>query len=456
MLEFSESFVGLVWGPWLVWMLFGAGALFTIYFGFPQIKYFWHAIKIVKGDYDDPNDKGEISHFQALCAALSATIGLGNIAGVAFAIAMAGPGAVFWMWIAGFLGMATKFTSVSLSLLNRDESGSEVRGGPMYTIKNGLAAKHKGKNILLFGFFSFLAFIYALFVTLSSFGAGNMFQSNQMSTIIETTFGVSTVVSGIVFSVLAGLVLLGGIKRIGNVAGKLVPIMVTVYFLGAAWIVLANIEEIPGLLSAIFDGAFNGTAALGGFAGATFKQVLNGGVQRAVFSNEAGMGSAAIAHTAAKSSPIQEGLVALLGPFIDTVVVCTLTALVILITGAWSNGDAGSGSDMTAFAFEEVFGGAGRFMVTLTVVLFAFSTIISWSYYGEQGVVYMLGEKFITPYRVIFVFITFLGTQLKPESVLNIVDGLFGLLAYPNLLANVLLIGLLKREFDKYKKELKS
>ncbi len=447
--QFSVDFVSAVWGPHMVWMLFGAGAVFSIYFGFPQIRYFWHAVKITRGDYDDPNKKGEISHFQALCAALSATIGLGNIAGVAFAIAAGGPGAVVWMWIAGFLGMTTKFTSISLSLFNRDESGDEVHGGPMYTIKNGLAANKTG---LAKQFFLGLAFIYALFVMMSSFGAGNLFQSNQMATIINTTTGISPMISGIVFAVLAGLVLIGGIKRIGNVAGKLVPIMVILYFGGALIILFANIDQVPGLLADIINGAFSGTAAVGGFAGATMKEVMKIGTQRAVFSNEAGMGSAAIAHTAAKSSPIQEGLVGMLGPLIDTIVVCTLTALVLLITGAWSNGDAGTGSDMTAYAFSTFFGDWGQYGVTLVVVLFAFSTIISWSYYGEQGVVYMFGEKLIMPYRILFVVVTFLGTQIKPEIVLNIVDGLFGLLAYPNLLANLLLMGYLKKKFDEYKK----
>ncbi len=448
---FSEEFVGAVWGPHMVWMLFGAGVVFSVYFGFPQVRYFWHAIRVTKGDFDDPNMKGEISHFQALCAALSATIGLGNIAGVAFAIAAGGPGAVVWMWIAGFLGMTTKFTSISLSLFNRDETGGEVHGGPMYTIKNGLAANKTG---IAKQFFMFMAFIYALFVVLSSFGAGNLFQSNQMATIIESSTGVSTWVSGLVFALLAGMVLIGGIKRIGNVAGKLVPFMVVFYFIGALIILFANIDLVPQLFSDIISGAFSGTAAIGGFAGATMKEVMKIGTQRAVFSNEAGMGSAAIAHTAAKSSPIEEGLVGMLGPLIDTIVVCTLTALVLLITGAWSNADAGTGSDMTAFAFSTFFGPLGQYGVTLAVVLFAFSTIISWSYYGEQGVVYMVGEKFIMPYRIIFVIITFLGTQIKPEVVLNIVDGLFGLLAYPNLLANLLLMGFLKKKFDEYKKAL--
>jgi len=508
------------WGftqiPVIAILLVLCGVIFTLYFGFPQIKFFWHAIKITKGDYDDPNKPGEISHFQALCAALSATIGLGNIAGVAFAVAAGGPGAVFWMWVAGFLGMATKFTSISLSLLHRDESGSEVHGGPMYTIREGLTKNYrdytKAASIVIFGIltgvitfaasfaiagmtsliigiaiagatvfwmnktsydnesdkddplhwatknlFVVLGALYAIFVTLSSFGAGNMFQSNQMSGIIQNYFGVVPWVSGLVFASMAFMVLVGGIKSIGKVAEKLVPAMVVVYFGGSLWIILSNFSLLPDLFGQIISNAFTGHAATGGFAGATIAIVLKQGLQRGVFSNEAGMGSAAIAHTAAKSDPIQEGFVGLLGPFIDTLVVCTLTALVILITGAWANPDAGAGSDMTAFAFSTVFGPIGGKVLAIVVLMFAFSTIISWSYYGEQGIVYLFGynKMGILIYRLVFVFITFLGTQIGAEDVLRIVDAFFGMLAYPNLLANFLLLPVLAKAFQAYRKKYK-
>ncbi|MCB9091820.1 MAG: sodium:alanine symporter family protein [Halobacteriovoraceae bacterium] len=441
--QISIDFVSAVWGLPLVFLLFGAGAIFTTIYTFPQIRHFFHAIKIVRGDYDDDSMKGEINHFQALCAALSATLGLGNIAGVAVAIASGGPGAVFWMWVAGFLGMATKFTSISLALMFRDESGSEVHGGPMYTIKNGL-----GKAFLP------MALAYAFFIILSSFGAGNMFQSNQMASILDSTLSIPTWLSGSIFTVLAAMVLIGGIKRIGNVAGKLVPIMVVIYFLGALGILFYNIDKIPGLIFSIFNDAFTGTAAIGGFAGIAFKEVVIQGVRRAVFSNEAGMGSAAIAHTAAKSNPIQEGLVGLLGPFIDTIVVCSITALALLVTGVWTQGGI-EGSEMTAVAFETLYGPLGRYIITLTVVLFAFSTIISWSYYGEQGAVFLWGEKAIVPYRLVFISFILIGSVLKLDVVLNFSDAVFGLLAIPNLLANILLTKKLKVELKGYEASMK-
>jgi len=508
------------WGftqiPVIAILLVLCGVIFTLFFGFPQVRYFWHAIKITKGDYDDPNKAGEITHFQALCAALSATIGLGNIAGVAFAVAAGGPGAVFWMWVAGFLGMATKFTSISLSLMHRDESGSEVHGGPMYTIKKGLADNYRehtnaasvviwglvtgllsfGMSYFLGGTIAFfvaalisagivfwmnktsyahetdkddllhwasknvfllLAALYAIFVTLSSFGAGNMFQSNQMAGIVNNYFGVETWITGLVFSALAFAVLVGGIKSIGKVAEKLVPAMVVIYFLGSMWIIFSNIGMIPDIFGRIITGAFTPAGVFGGFVGATFATVLKQGLQRGVFSNEAGMGSAAIAHTAAKSDPVQEGFVGLLGPFIDTLVVCTMTALVILITDAWATPAAGAGSDMTAYAFSTVFGPIGGKVLAIIVLMFAFSTIISWSYYGEQGIVYLFGynKMGILVYRLAFVFITFLGTQINAEDVLRIVDAFFGMLAYPNLLANFLLLPVLAKAFKEYKKKYK-
>ncbi len=437
--DFSVSFVTAVWGLPLIFLLFGAGLIFTLFFAFPQIRHFKHAIDIALGKYDKPEDKGEINHLQALTAALSATLGLGNIAGVAVAIATGGPGAVFWMWIAGFLGMATKFTSVSLSLIFRDESGKEVHGGPMYTMKNGL-----GKAFLP------MAALYAFFAILSSFGAGNMFQSNQMASIINNTTGMPTWLSGAICTVFAGLVLVGGIKRIGTVTEKLVPAMVFIYCGGAIGILIANASEIPSMFAMIFDGAFNGTAAVGGFAGIAFKEVVIQGVRRGVFSNEAGMGSAAMAHSAAKSDALQEGFVALLGPFIDTIVVCSMTALVLLSTGLWSNTGGLQGSELTAAAFSTLYGGAGEYIIMIVVVLFAFSTIISWSYYGEQGVTYLWGEKYIPHYRYVFLGFTLLGALLELKIVLNLSDAVFGLLAIPNLIANIMLSKDLRKKLKAY------
>lgn len=435
---FSQHFVDAVWGLHMVYILFGAGLIFTLFFGFPQFKFFKHAIQIVMGKYDNPEDKGEINHFQALCAALSATLGLGNIAGVAVAVGAGGPGAIFWMWVAGFLGMATKMTEVMASLLYRDEKGPEVHGGPMFTIKNGLGQKWYP-----------LAFLYALFAILSSFGAGNMFQSNQMASILNTTLSIPTWLSGTIFAVLAALVLIGGIKRIGNVTSKLVPIMVLIYLVGALGIIFVNIDQIPSVISSIFHDAFNGSAAVGGFAGIAFKEVVINGVRRAVFSNEAGMGSAAMAHSAAKSTPEQEGFVALLEPLIDTIFVCTITGVTLLLTDVWHMPGL-EGSDMTAKAFETLYGPLGNYTITMIVVLFAFSTIISWAYYGEQGVVFIFGEKYVLYYRVVAVCMIIVGSVAKLSVVLNFSDAVFGLLAFPNLLSCLLLAPKLRQMVKDY------
>ncbi len=458
-LELSQKMVEYVWGeglyklvgipaygyPPLVILLISAGVFFTLYLGFPQLRFFKHAIDIIRGKYDNPEDQGEISHFQALCTALSATVGIGNIAGVAVALALGGPGAIFWLWVAGFIGMATKFTEVSLALMYREVSPQGVtRGGPMYTIKNGLSKV-----------FHPLAGVYAVFIILSSMGAGNMFQANQMASTLETSLGVAPWLSGLIFCIFASLVLIGGIKRIGQVAGSLVPLMVVLYFLGALGIVLGNISMVPAMFAEIFNGALYGTAAVGGFSGVMVKEVIARGIQRAVFSNEAGMGSAAMAHCAAKTHPLQEGMVALLEPLVDTIIVCTITAMALMITGVWHMSEAGVGADMTAFAFDQFYGPAGRGLVTMTVVLFAFSTIISWSYYGEQGATYLFGEKSIKYYRASFIFFIFIGAISKLEMVLNFSDAFFGMLAFPNILACALLIKKLKGKLQGYSKDLK-
>ncbi len=443
--QVTAQFVGLVWGVPLVLLLVGSGIIFTIYFGFPQLRFFKHAIEIILGRYDDPSMKGEISHFQALCAALSATVGLGNIAGVAVAVSLGGPGAVFWLWVAGFIGMCTKFTEVTLSLSYRDVTDKGVvHGGPMFVIKNALS-----KN------FYPVAWIYALFVILSSFGAGNMFQSNQMAAVIKTSAGVPEWLSGLIFCAGAFMILIGGIKRIGQVTEKMVPAMVGLYLFGAVWIIIARFDMIPTMFSQIFSGAFAGTAAVGGFAGAAFKDVIIMGIRRATFSNEAGMGSSAMAHSAAKSTPIQEGIVALLEPFIDTIVVCTITAIALLLTGAWST-EGKVGAEMTAYAFETVMGPAGRWIVTLTVTLFAFSTLISWSYYGEQGVTFIFGEKYIPAYRYIFIVFIFIGAIAQLNIVLNLSDAVYGLLALPNIMACYILLPKVKAALNDYKAKLKS
>jgi AGCS family alanine or glycine:cation symporter len=439
--QWASAFSGFVWGIPLVILLFGAGLLFTVYFAFPQFRLSKKAFDIIAGKHDDPNEKGEISHFQALCAALSATIGLGNIAGVAVAISAGGPGAVFWMWVAGFLGMATKFTSISLALTYREEcpETGNVYGGTMFTIKNALGKKYYP-----------LAVIYAIFTIFAAFGAGNMFQSNQIASMVESSLGISKYISGGLFALLAGLVLVGGIKRIGNIASKLVPSMLVIYLVGSVGLLIYNYAIIPSVFLQIFTDAFTGTAAVGGFAGVAFKEVVMHGVRRAVFSNEAGLGTASMAHSAAKSHPIQEGIVGMIEPFVDTILVCTLTALVILVTGAWTSSSGVQGVELTSAAFMTLYGSFGKYMLTLVVIMFAFSTIISWSYYGETGVVFLFGGKGINAYRYVFVAVVFLGAVLKLSTVINLADAFYGLIAIPNLLANVFLTKKLKGKLKEY------
>ena len=417
--------VGSIWGMWLVWLLVGAGVLLTIVNGFPQFRGFKHAFYVVRGHYDNPTEQGEITHFQALTAALSATVGLGNIAGVAVAVTSGGPGAIFWMWVCGFLGMATKYTECTLSTATREvrEDGT-VAGGPMYYMRKHLPAWLKP-----------MAFVYAGFITISSFGGGNMFQANQAAALWESSFGVPTWVTGLILVVLVGLVIVGGIKRIGRVTDKLVPAMVFLYVGGALAVIFVHIDLVPGVFGSIFSEAFSVSAAVGGVLGIVIMDVLRQGFRRAAFSNEAGFGSAAIAHAAVKTDePVREGVVALLEPFVDTIVICTMTGLVILISGVWTQQGL-DGAPLTAAAFDSAFDGFGSLLVPTAVFLFAVSTMISWSYYGEKGVEFFLGRRAVMPYRLLFVGLVFIGAVWKLGPVLDFSDAMFGLVAVPNLIA---------------------
>ena len=426
--EFLSTFVGMVWGLPLVITLVSAGFIFSVATGFVQFKGFRHAIDIVRGKYDNPDDPGEISHFQALCTALSATVGLGNIAGVAFAIKAGGPGAVFWMILVGMIGMATKFIESSLAIMYRrvDEKGV-VHGGPMYYIELGMGKAFKP-----------LAIAFAFFCICASLGSANMFQTNQVASIMNGQFGISPLLVGIVMSLGTAVVIIGGVKRIAQVTDKLVPFMALIYIGGAIVVLVSHFSEIPALLGMIFTDAFTGTAVIGGFGGAIFKEVLVQGVRRACFSNEAGLGSAAIAHSAASTNePIREGLVASLGPFIDTVVICTMTALVILISGQWT-GDL-NGVSLTAAAFDSAIPGFGQYFVPIAVLLFAYSTLVSWSYYGERAVDYLMGEKAIFYYKMIFCLSAVIGAVWKNQAVLEFSDITLGLMVIPNIIALLVL-----------------
>lgn len=436
---FLETLVGMVWGLPLVFLLVGTGLFFTVALGFPQIKGFKHALKVVMGHYTDKNDPGEISHFQALCTALSATVGLGNIAGVAIAVHLGGPGATFWMIVCGILGMATKFSECSLAVMFRKvDSKGEVHGGPMHYITIGLGEKWKP-----------LAMFFAFACMISSFGAANMFQTDQVANIMNSSFGIANWITGLVMALGAAVVIIGGIKRIASVTEWIVPIMAGAYVLGALTVIILEIHLVPAMFAQIIEGAFSGTAAAGGVTGIAVKEALIMGVRRAVFSNEAGLGSAAIAHSAASTKePIREGTVALLEPFIDTVVICTMTALVVNISGTWTQ-DL-SGVELTAAAFDVAIPGFGTYFIPVAVFMFAFSTLISWSYYGERAVDFMFGHKGLLPYRIVFCCLAFVGAVWKSSAVLNFSDIMLGLMVVPNLIAVYLLFPVLRRASKEY------
>ena len=555
--EFLGKIAGYIWSMPLVILLVGTGVYFSIRLIFPQFRRIGHAIAIARGKYDNPDDPGEITHFQALCAALSATVGVGNIAGVAIALHAGGPGAVFWMWVAALFGMVTKYAECTLSQKYRViHSDGTISGGPMYYIEKGMGRK-----------FKWLAILFASCGLIATFGGGNMVQSNSMTlaftdqfatqkfyndtplsrlnngaeisvqegtdfiiktrdgkaieidisragtvgdllnainlhpenssnsvyaevatdknsieftdytdgkhefTLMATNDGklieglgfvnddgsinklsdskIATVIPeklflkailGVAISIIVGMVIIGGIKRIGKVASRLVPVMSSIYVAGALFIIFWNYDKIADSFYLIFKHAFTPTAATGGFAGATVLYAITWGVRRAAFSNEAGLGSAPIAHAAAKTKePVREGLVAMMGPLIDTLVICTMTALVIIITGEWT-GSADS-SVLTKNAFNAGIPYVGGVIVAIGLILFAISTAISWSYYGDRCAEYLFGRRAILPYRWVYVIALFVGAMVQLEFVWNFSDITLGLMALPNLIALIALSG---------------
>lgn len=543
MTDFSADLSGFVWGwpsafPLMVALLLVTGLVMTATLRFIQIRRLRHGFDVVRGKYDDPSHDGDLSHFQALTTALSATVGIGNIAGVATALHYGGPGALFWMWVTAIFGMALKYAECTLAIKYRvilpDGSAS---GGPMYYIEKGLGSKWK-----------WLAVLFAVCAIISSFGSGNSIQAFTVADQIRADLGVPTWITGLVSAGLVALVILGGIKRIGAVTSKLVPYMAAMYVAGGLLVVVMNFAAIPGVLTDIMKSAFQPAAQLGGFAGGSFIFMLTWGVKRGLFSNESGQGSAPIAHAAAKTDePVREGVVAMLGPLIDTLIICTITGLVILSTGVWNTrlpdevpvnaqsaitvinesakvyedgivsdddlftgtfavrdgnpegvllvrnhswvdvpqlllddgtpysgsltvDDGGiamdglpgltltgdmlqNGSPLTAQAFRiglSKFGNWGHFLVTLGVVLFGISTAISWSYYGDRAVVYLLGTGYILPYKIIFVIMNFLGAIFSLEVVWNFGDSALGLMSLPNLIALIFLSRKVKGMTDDY------
>jgi alanine or glycine:cation symporter, AGCS family len=472
--------------PFIIILLLGTGIYTTIRLGFPQIRYFWHGVKVTRGMYDNPEDEGDLNHFRALATALSATVGIGNIAGVATALYYGGPGALFWMWITAFFGTTLKYAESTLSVKYRKiNNKGHTEGGPMYTIENGLGQQWK-----------WLAVSFAVFAVICSFATGNAIQAftvsdqiySEMVSFVGTDHFLTTkfilwsgfelsiqqILTGIFLASIVGMVIIGGIKRIGHFTGFLAPFMALIYVASTVLILIPHLPEIGNSFSLIIQMAFNPPAEIAGVGGGAFLVILNTmlwGVKRGLYSNEAGQGSAAIAHSTAKTKyPVREGAVAMLGPFIDTIVICTLTGLVIITTGAWMHtefyvtrinpeftGVLLNGSLLTSFAFKEGLSwlfAYGEKIVTFSVLLFAISTAISWSYYGDRSANYLFGEKAILPYKWIFIFFIFIGAISELETVWAFGDAALGFMTIPNLISIILLsTGLKKMTKDYFSKE---
>jgi AGCS family alanine or glycine:cation symporter len=531
-----------LWANWVLYIVLATGILFTIWSRFGQGTALTHGWKVIRGQYDDPADPGAINHFQALSAALSATVGLGNIGGVALAIALGGPGAVFWMWIVGAVGMALKMTEVTLAMLYRNtDDPDNPHGGPMWVARQGIARL----NPKLAWLGSLIGGIFCITLLISTITGGNMFQAWNVGEITESYFGIPSVFTGIVLAIVVGLVIIGGIKRIGNVAGHLVPVMMALYIIGGLYVLAMNIVHIPDIFVLIFQSAFSPSEASGAFIGGTAGYAFLFGMKRALFSNEAGQGSSPIAHSAAKTDePVREGVVAGLEPFIDTIIVCTFTALVILSTGIWNRGpdatyavlpevvqvsdgvwtietrkppvlgkdqwlegdpvytivaahankssgnerhrvsgvvhivdgqtiiewgtlespvqpalvDPGIyanyvGATLTAKAFDTAAPGLGKWLVTIAAWLFAVSTMISWSYYGEQGMVYLAGEKSVLPYKIVYCALIVVATMglLKTDAELDNLTGIgTGVMLFANIPIMLLFGGQAMRAYHNY------
>jgi AGCS family alanine or glycine:cation symporter len=447
LIEYINSINSFVWGPAMLALLSGTGIYLTIGLKFAPQRKLAYGFKMLWRGRKSSED-GDISPFNALMTALSATIGTGNIAGVATAVFFGGPGALFWMWVIAFVGMATKFAEAVLAVRFRetDALGHHV-GGPMYFIRNGLGAKWKWLGVL-----------FAVFGMLAGFGIGNSIQSHSVSDALQSSFGIQPLVTGIVITVLVGLVLIGGIKWIGKVAGKLVPIMAAFYVGGGLIILLTHFDKLPEAIGMILYHAFNPAAAAGGFAGATIWAAMRFGIARGVFSNEAGMGSAPIAHAAAKTNnAIRQGTIAMLGTFIDTLVICTITGLVIMVTGMWQSGE--NGASLTVVAFKAGLPGTwGQYIVSIGLALFAFTTIIGWSFYGEKCTQFLFGERSNVPFRVLWVLAIPLGTLpgIDLGSLWLVADTLNALMAIPNLIALLLLSPLVFKLTKDYFKDPKN
>jgi AGCS family alanine or glycine:cation symporter len=444
-IKFYNEYVG---GYLILFLLVPIGIYFLFKFKLVYITKLKLSFELVLGKHNNSSAKGDVNHFKALTTALSATVGTGNIVGVALAIYYGGPGAIFWMWVTGFLGMGIKLAECTLAnkyrTFNKDGT---VSGGPMYYIELGLKDRF-GKLA------KYLAIIFAFAAVLCSFGTGNMAQSNSMTDVLASTYQIPTWISSAIITSVVLLIIVGGLKRIANVTSRLVPFMAALYFICSILIIGAFYSKIPGVFTTIISDAFTGTAASGGFIGSAFIMTLTYGVRRGLFSNEAGQGSAPIAHAAAKTKdPVKEGLVGSIEPLIDTLIICTMTALVILCTGAWQSGE--KGVSMTLKAFEIGLGAynigfLSKHIVAISLILFAFSTVIAWSYYGSRAVQYISNEKYIKPYYFIYGAFVFLGGVWGIDLVWHFVDMVITFMTIPNLIAILLLSGVVKKELDRF------
>lgn len=439
LLDFFKKTSDFIWGAPLMILLVGTGIFLTIRLRGLQFRGLWHSLylALIKRK-EEGAAEGDISHFQALMTALAATVGTGNIAGVATAIAAGGPGALFWMWITGLFGMATKYGEAVLAVKYRevDEFGT-MSGGPMYYISKGLGWK-------------WLGVLFAIFASIAAFGIGNMVQSNSVADAVETTFHIQPWLTGLVLAVATALVILGGIKSIGHVTGILVPIMI-VFYIGAALVILIiNYKLIPATFGMVFQYAFTPHAVIGGGLGTLIRVTVRMGVARGVFSNESGLGSAPIAAAAAQTkNPVNQALVSMTQTFIDTIVVCSLTGFVIISSGLWNSGY--DGAELTTHAFNASLpGNIGGIIVSVGLILFAYSTLLGWSYYGEKSLEYLLGESWVKPYRIFFCIVVFVGAGIKLELVWSIADVFNGLMAVPNLIGLLALSGIIVAETNKY------
>ena len=450
--QFIASLSSFVWGIPLLVLLIGGGLYLLIRSGFLPFKYLGHAIQVLRGKYDDPNDPGQINHFQALTTALSATIGMGNIAGVALAISIGGPGAIFWMWISAIVGMATKFFTATLAIMYRGkDSEGELQGGPMYFITEGLGKKWKPLAI----FFSIAGLIGALPV----FNVNQLTQAIRDILLVPNNIPVgfkTNLLIGIILVVITAIVILGGIKKISSIATRLVPTMVVIYFLAVAVILVVNVSEVPKYFTMIFSEAFTasytkGEPIFGGMLGALI--IL--GIKRGAFSNEAGIGTAPMAHGAAKTAqPVREGLVAMLGPAIDTLVVCTLTGLTILVTGVWQQSSE-NGVSLTAAAFQEAIPGAGKYILLLCIAVFSISSLFSFAYYGTKCMSFLFGAKHKYIYNYIYIISILLGATTSLSLMINLIDSVFALMAIPTMTATLIMAPRVIKESKRYFKQLK-